>query len=284
MITGTSVSGSGFYNTPSSITDACRKVISATVSGGVTVNGITYTDPTHVTLNISTVGATPGLQTVTVANPDGQTASAAILQVNGANPSNTALASTPNPSVFGQSVTFTATVSGAGAPTGSVTFYDDGVSLGSGALSGGLASFNTAALTVGTHNITATYSGDGNFNPSTALVLAQVVNRASTTTALASASSLSLVGQSITFTAPVNVVAPGAGAPTGNVTFYGDGASLGSGALSGSVATYSTSALTIGTHIITATYSGSINFGSSASNALAFTVNPYRVYWPIAIR
>ena len=187
MITGTSVNGSGFYNTPSSITDACRKVISATVSGGVTVNGITYTDPTHVTLNISTVGATPGLQTVTVANPDGQTASAAILQVNGANPSNTALASTPNPSVFGQSVTFTATVSGAGAPTGSVTFYDDG-------------------------------------------------------------------------------------------------ASLGSGALSGSVATYSTSALTIGTHIITATYSGSINFGSSASNALAFTVNPYRVYWPIAIR
>jgi hypothetical protein len=284
LITGTSVNGSGFYNTPSSITDACRKVISATVSGGVTVNSITYTDPTHVTLNISTMGATSGLQTVTIANPDSQTASAAILQVNAANSSNTALASAPNPSVFGQSVTFTATVSGAGAPTGSVTFYDDGPLLGSGTLSGSLASYNTGALTAGTHNITATYSGDGNFNPSTAPILAQVVNPVSTTTALASSSSLSLVGQSVTFTATVNVVAPGAGAPTGSVMFHGDGASLGSSALSGNVATYSTSALTIGTHIITATYSGGINFETSASNALAFTVNPYRVYLPIVIR
>ena len=79
-ITGMSVNGSGFYDTPSSMSaETCRKRITATVTSGVTVTSITYTDPTHVTLNISTAGTTPGLKTVTVTNPDGQSASAAIL-------------------------------------------------------------------------------------------------------------------------------------------------------------------------------------------------------------
>jgi hypothetical protein len=81
VITGTSTNGSGFYDTPSTITDPCRKRISASVSGGVTVNSVSYTDPTHVTLNISTVGATAGSQTVTITNPDGQTSAAAVLTV-----------------------------------------------------------------------------------------------------------------------------------------------------------------------------------------------------------
>ena len=71
-ITGTSTSGSGFYDTPSTLTDPCRKRMTASVSGGVTVNSVTYTDPTHITLNLSTVGATGGPQNLTVANPDGQ--------------------------------------------------------------------------------------------------------------------------------------------------------------------------------------------------------------------
>jgi len=81
-VTGTSASGSGFYDTPSSLSsESCRKRISATVSGGITVNSVTYTDPTHVTLNISTVGAALGLQTVTITNPDGQLAHGAVLQI-----------------------------------------------------------------------------------------------------------------------------------------------------------------------------------------------------------
>ncbi|HEV2029128.1 MAG TPA: hypothetical protein VGS16_11465 [Candidatus Dormibacteraeota bacterium] len=71
-ITGTSASGSGFYDTPSTLTDPCRKRIAATVSGGVIVNSITYTDPTHITLNLSTVSASSGPQSLTVTNPDGQ--------------------------------------------------------------------------------------------------------------------------------------------------------------------------------------------------------------------
>jgi hypothetical protein len=81
VVTGSSSGGSGFYDTPSTLTDPCRKRITATVSGGVTVNSVSYTDPTHVTLNISTVGATAGSQTVTITNPDGQSSAAAILTI-----------------------------------------------------------------------------------------------------------------------------------------------------------------------------------------------------------
>jgi hypothetical protein len=68
-----------------------------------------------------------------------------------------------NPSLLGQSVTFTAMVSSAipGTPTGSVTFYDGGTALGSSALSG--AQFTTTGLSLGTHSITAAYSGDANY-------------------------------------------------------------------------------------------------------------------------
>jgi hypothetical protein len=85
-----------------------------------------------------------------------------------------------NPSTFGQAVTFTATVTasitGSVTPTGTVNFMDGGTLLGTGTLSSGQAGFTTSALSVGTHSITAVYSGDTNFNPSTGPVLSQVVN------------------------------------------------------------------------------------------------------------
>ncbi len=68
VITGTSVAGSEFYDPGAGFANR----ISATVTGGVTVNSVTYTDPTHVTLNVSTVGATAGPKDVTITNPDGQ--------------------------------------------------------------------------------------------------------------------------------------------------------------------------------------------------------------------
>ncbi|MGB8507584.1 MAG: lamin tail domain-containing protein [Pyrinomonadaceae bacterium] len=72
VITGTSVNGSGFYDPGADISGAEPfNHITATVSG-VTVNSVTYTDPTHITLNLNTTGATAGLKSVTVTNPDGQ--------------------------------------------------------------------------------------------------------------------------------------------------------------------------------------------------------------------
>jgi uncharacterized phage protein gp47/JayE len=92
----------------------------------------------------------------------------------------TTLTSSLNPSIFGQSVTFTATVneSEAAAPTGTVSFKDGATTLGTGTVNGsGRATFTTSLLTVGTHPITAEYSGDANFTSSTSAVLTQMVNQ-----------------------------------------------------------------------------------------------------------
>lgn len=85
-------------------------------------------------------------------------------------------------SVYGQQVAFTATVnavSGAGTPTGSATFYDGTASLGAVPLAGGQAQLTISSLTAGTHSISAAYSGDSTFAPSTSPVDSQVVNPAS---------------------------------------------------------------------------------------------------------
>jgi hypothetical protein len=90
----------------------------------------------------------------------------------------TALTSSVNPSVYGQPVTFTATVSGSGGtPTGTVTFKDGAATLGTGALNGsGVAVFSTSALGAGNHGITASYGGDANFTASTSSVANEVIN------------------------------------------------------------------------------------------------------------
>jgi hypothetical protein len=81
-----------------------------------------------------------------------------------------------NPSLVGQSVTFTATVTG-NSPTGTAQFKDGAVNLGAPvALSGGSASFTTASLAVGTHSITAVYSGDVNNAASASPAVVQTVD------------------------------------------------------------------------------------------------------------
>ena len=86
------------------------------------------------------------------------------------------LASSANPSVVGQAVTFTAQVS-PGTATGTITFKDGNKVLGTVALVNGQATFTTAALGGGRHSITAVYSGDATNAGSTSAVLTQVVNR-----------------------------------------------------------------------------------------------------------
>jgi hypothetical protein len=83
----------------------------------------------------------------------------------------TTMTASANPAVLNQAVTITATVTpvaGSGTPTGTVQFQIDSTNVGSPVtLTGGSASFSTATLSVGTHTITAVYSGDGNFFAST---------------------------------------------------------------------------------------------------------------------
>ncbi len=200
---------------------------------------------------------------------------------SGGTSTTTALGSSANPSTYGAPVTVTATVTG-NLPGGTVAFKD-GASAIAGCtaqpLSGGgnspKATCTTSSLSVGTHSITGAYGGDANNLASTSAPLSQVVNQASTTTTLQSSLNPSNQGQGVTFTATVNGVAPG-----GNVTFK-DGVNTIAGctaqALSGGgnspQATCTTSALTVGTHSLTAVYNGDTNNLTSTSTTLSQVVN-----------
>ena len=184
------------------------------------------------------------------------------------------LTSGTNPSVFGQGVLFTAKLtSGAGTPGGAVSFFDGANKLGDGALAAGTATFSTSSLAVGSHPITVQYAGNGTFAAATSLVVEQEVAKASTATTLVSSKNPSGAGDAVTFTATVAAVAPGAGAPSGNVVFSDGGVSIGSVALDGTgKASVTTSALAVGNHDIIATYGGGANHATSASGTLVQSV------------
>lgn len=186
----------------------------------------------------------------------------------------TALISSVNPSVFGQSVTFTATVtSSGGTPSGNVQFMEGNQSLGTVSLSGGVATLTNSKLAVGEHSITAMYVGNSNFDPSTSPTLTQTVDKASTATSVTSSANPSVFGQSVTFTATVNPIAPGSGKPSGDVQFLDGATLLSTQPLKGNKATFTTSTLAVGLHTITARYIGDANFNESTSPALTQAVN-----------
>jgi len=195
------------------------------------------------------------------------------------NKTNTCLISTPNPSTFGQPVKFTANVTGSGGtPAGTVTFYEGTKNIGAPLLVNGTATLNYSGLSVGSHSITANYGGDTKYNGSTSNVVTQVVNAIKTTTATSLLSSVnpSVFGQPITFTASVYPKTA-----TGSVTFYIGKNSIGSSKLLGGSASISVSTLIVGSHNITAVYSGDSNFASSTSNVLEQKVRSKTItYWP----
>jgi hypothetical protein len=181
-------------------------------------------------------------------------------------PTKTSLASSPNPSTFGESVTLTATVSPSTA-TGTVTFYKGATVLGMSALAGGTATFATAALSVGGHSLTASYGGDANDAPSTSSAETQTVDKASSATALTSSPNPSIFQQSVTLTATVTPATAG-----GTVTFYNGAKSLGTGTLSGGVATLAVTTLSEGAQTLTAKYGGNGNYTASKSSSITQTV------------
>jgi Bacterial Ig-like domain (group 3)/RTX calcium-binding nonapeptide repeat (4 copies)/NHL repeat len=186
-----------------------------------------------------------------------------------------------NPSAFGQPVTFTAYVGSQGvvqppeAPTGTVTFYDSGVAIGTSPLSYdafyyGLSTFTTSELGVGSHVITAAFNSDdplyASSNPSTPFT--QVVNQAQTSTIISAsaAAGTPIFGQSVTYTATISVTGPGAGMPTGTLQFVVDGQKFGfpQPLSPAGTASFTTWALAVGPHSILALYSGDANFLASA--------------------
>ncbi|HKW99167.1 MAG TPA: PASTA domain-containing protein [Bryobacteraceae bacterium] len=184
-------------------------------------------------------------------------------------PTTTALTSSLNPAAFGQSVTFTATVSGA-SPTGTVQFYFGATPLGAPVtLVAGTASFTTSSLPIGTDSITAIYSGDANNTTSTSPLLNETITGGASTTTLAASASTVVVGHPVTFTATVT-----GSKPSGTVEFLNGATSLGAPVvLAAGVAMFTVSNLPVGSDSITAVYSGDAGNAPSTSPALIETVS-----------
>jgi Bacterial Ig-like domain (group 3)/FG-GAP-like repeat len=183
----------------------------------------------------------------------------------------------------GTPVTFSANVTGStvqgvtAVPTGTVSFIDNGTNdLGSGTLSGGVATLTSASLETGANSVVARYNGDPHYLVSTsATQMVTVTGQTGTTTALTSSVNPSNFGAPVTFSATVaSTLAGDTLVPTGTVSFKDGSTVLGPGTLNSlGVATLSTSTLAVGTHSVTATYGGDTTFTGSTSAGLNQVVN-----------
>jgi hypothetical protein len=244
------------------------------VDGG---DDVVYVDMVDGAADATLTGLAVGSHTVTAQYLSGDpnfftsTSEELTQQVNKAATSTVVTSSSPT-SVFGEPVTFTATVSpvapGAGSPSGMVSFTDGSTILGTVPVDSSTdeqASITVSSLSVAQHAIVATYTGDGSFLGSDDSVT-QKVQRAQTATMVTASVNPAESGQPVAFTATVAPVAPGAGDPTGTVTFTVNGAPLGNPVMvSGGTATSGTFAtLSPGTYQIEATYSGDGHFVGSS--------------------
>jgi hypothetical protein len=199
--------------------------------------------------------------------------------------STTTVSSSANPATVGQQVTFTAVVSApsySGTPTGTVTFTIDGQAQTPVQLSvvGGVdeAEFTTSTLAAGSHTVSASYSGDTNVFASSGSPPSQTVTgpvlKASTTTVTSSADP-STVGHPVTFTAKVSAPAY-SGTPTGTVIFTIDGHAQSPVPLALVAGTdeaqFTTSTLTVGSHTVSASYSGDAKVSGSSGSLGGQTV------------
>lgn len=243
---------------PVSLHASCPASTAAGFAAGIHHLTAVYSgDSTHT-------GSTSNLITVTV-QPDTATA---------------AITASLNSAPLGQSVAFTASLHGNYAtPSGMVTFLDGNIVLGSAPLnSTGLAIYTTAALSSGTHAITAVYAATQNFSAVTTAVLSELVQATPTTVAtaamLASTANPATVGQPVTLTANVVTVAASPRSPTGTVTFLDGNTIVATAPLNSSgLATYTSTSLTPGTHLITASYAGDGTASPSTSPAFSQVVN-----------
>ena len=197
LVTVSLIAGSATYTTS---TLAAGSYSLTAKYNGSTDYGASASDPTN-----------PILQTI---NPD--TTATTI----------TASSSNPSPSLYGQSLSFTATVantSGTGqTPTGSVSFYNGATKLVTVSLVSGSATYTNATLHAGSYSLTAKYNGSTDFATSASdptMPVLQTINAASTSTSVQSSVNPSTFGQAVTFTATVTNSAGTGTTPTGTVTF-----------------------------------------------------------------
>jgi hypothetical protein len=176
--------------------------------------------------------------------------------------------------VFGQTVTLTAHVDASVNPTGTVTFSDAGAPIGTVPLDAdGDAVFADSAMALGSHAVSASYGGDAQTAPSTDTDDADLtVGTASTAPSLVATPAVPEIGEMVTLHTTVGAIAPGAGVPTGSVSFFDGTTKIADVALDGSgAADTQIAALSAGAHSFTVAYAGDGNFAGATSDPLSLT-------------
>jgi hypothetical protein len=199
--------------------------------------------------------------------------------------STTALTIAPNPAIFGQIVTMTATISPVpGSPFGTVTFSDGTTVLDVATVNAsGVATFTISSLTAGAHGITAQYSGNTGLFGSISNSIARITAAATSTTTLALSAASVTAGTATTLTATVlNGVTP---VTSGVVTFCNanvspceDAAILGTANLTADGTAALKLTFGVGVYSIDAVFAGSNAVQGSASSAQALTVTGIATY------
>jgi hypothetical protein len=216
VVTGTSANGSGFFDPGAGFPNH----ITASVSGGgVTVNSVTYTDPTHITLNLSVAGsATAGVRNIAVTNPDGQSATGtAVLAVTPAGLAVPTLSVTPNPVAEGGTVLLSVsfqdiTPQALGAYNVVVTWGDAGVQTlapTSSVAAGGTTTFALSS--------SHTYVDGG--NPNTTNTITVIVRDTVDTDVVTSATTVTVTN--VAPTVSITATDPGAPLEGGSITVAG---------------------------------------------------------------
>ena len=209
----------------------------------------------------------------------------------------TKLTASANKYTFGQILTLTATIDtpsqGVKKPSGTVNFIDGTLDIGIANVNSGRAILSTSSLSVGSHSITAQYSGDNNFNPSSSPIFPLMVldkaspdkqrgspenSMADTTTELTSMATEYVSGQLITFTAKVDTKAQETEKPSGTVNFIDGETQIGSESINSGQAIFTTSELSADSHSITAQYIGNNNFKPSTSPPFKLTVKKESIF------
>jgi hypothetical protein len=184
----------------------------------------------------------------------------------GKSATSTSLISSLNPSIYGQKVTWTATITSSGSitPTGKVEFTWQRFTIGSATVNGsGVATLSRSNLNADAYPLTAVYSGDAANLGSTSAVLNQVVQQTTSAATIGSSPNPSTQGQPVTFTA--TITSPTA-KPTGPVNFTAGKMLLGTAQLSAGEAKLTISSLPVGSTKVTVTYGGSSNIAKSSAS------------------
>jgi len=186
------------------------------------------------------------------------------------------LSSSSNSIPAGSPITLTATAQStpAGLSTGTVTFLNGTNVLGTASLVSGVATYSTSLLTLGINTLTASYPGNLDYLAGTSNAVSVDVLPALTATVLSTSLNPAPFATTVTFSAAVSSLA---GTPSGTVSFYDGSTLIGTGTLATGIAQFPTSALSVGSHDITAVYGGTAVFAASTSNLITEQIADFSI-------